>query len=194
MSLPTTLILSSKSPRRQELLSSLDIPFEVQVRSIDETWPQGLPLHEVPEYLARRKAEAFTHHLPVGGWVLTADTVVIINEQILGKPANAEQAAQMLQQLSGKTHQVVSGYCFSNGNTHFSGADTAQVHMLPLSPEEIQLYIEHYKPMDKAGSYGIQEWIGLSKVSRIEGSYYTIMGLPTHLVWQTWQQIKSLGY
>lgn len=175
------LILGSASPRRKELLALLGYDFEVQVKDTDESYPINLPASEVAAYIAEKKALAFPEPSEKE-MILTADTVVVLNNQILGKPENEASAFQMLNQLSGNTHQVYSAFCLRTKNEIHTFTDVCSVTFLPLSDEEILQYIQEYRPMDKAGSYGIQEGIGLSKISRIEGSFYTVMGLCTHLV------------
>ena len=185
------LILASHSPRRKQLLAGLDIPFRVQViPSISEDYPDSLPAHEVPQFLAQKKAEPYLPVIAADELVLTADTVVIVDRQVLGKPADAEQARAMLHQLSGKTHQVVTGVCLTaTAFQHAFSVETA-VTFKQLSDEEINYYVAHYNPIDKAGAYGIQEWIGYVGVTRLEGSYFNVMGLPVQRIWD---EMRSLG-
>ncbi len=175
------LILGSQSPRRKELLSELDLPFEVVVKSVDEIYPSGLTNLKIAEHLAHLKADAF---LPTANEIIiTADTIVCLENTILGKPKDAEQASEMLQQLSGKTHEVITGVTIKSNPKEKTFADSTSVTFKPLTSEEIEYYISHYKPFDKAGAYGIQEWIGQIGITKMEGSYFTVMGLPVHRVY-----------
>ena len=177
------LVLASNSPRRQQLLRDLGFEFTVSVRPTDEIFPADLPVGEVPAFLARQKAEQF--RADVGNQIiLCADTVVVIENEILNKPANAAEAKVMLKKLSGKTHEVITGVCLMTAENTQTISDVARVHFRELSDSEIDYYIETGQPFDKAGGYGVQEWIGMVGIDRIEGSYYTIMGLPVHLVYR----------
>ena len=187
MNLKYRLILGSKSPRRQELLGSLDFPFRVEVRSVDETFPHNLPVEELAEFIAEKKAEAFTD-LKRDELVITSDTVVVCNGIALAKPANAEEAKGMLRMLSGKTHQVITGVCLKTPEDQRSFSETTHVQFDELSEEEIDYYIEKYRPFDKAGSYGIQEWIGMIGIKGIEGDYYNVMGLPLNRLYRELKQ------
>lgn len=175
------IILGSQSPRRKELLSSLDLDFEINVKSVDEIYPDGLTNIEIAEHLARLKANAFSP--ATNEIVITADTIVCLQNVVLGKPKDAEQANQMLQQLSGKTHEVITGVTIKSSDTEKTFADTTAVTFKPLTADEIHYYIKHYRPFDKAGAYGIQEWIGQIGITKMEGSYFTVMGLPVHRVY-----------
>ena len=169
------LILASNSPRRQELLKGLDWPFEVRVKaSIDENYPDDLPAKEVPLYLSKLKAKAYGAELQPNELLITADTIVIVDNKILGKPRNAADAKTMLALLSGRTHQVVTGV-------------TTDVTFKTLSQAEINYYVDTYKPFDKAGAYGVQEWIGYIGVTALNGSYYNVMGLPLQRVYEELQ-------
>ena len=183
MNLKYPLILASKSPRRQDLLRQAGFEFSVQTKDTDEDFPANLPPEKVARYLAEKKAEAFRNE-PENQLVLTADTTVLVDKQILNKPESADEATEMLRMLSGRNHKVISGVCLLHGNTLQSFDDTTEVHFRELSEKEINFYIQEYKPYDKAGAYGIQEWIGLTGVEKISGSYFTVMGLPVHLVYQ----------
>ena len=187
MNLKYRLILGSKSPRRQELLGSLDFPFRVEVRSVDETFPPNLPVEKLAEFIAEKKAEAFTD-LERDELVITSDTVVVCNGIALAKPANAEEAKGMLRMLSGKTHQVITGVCLKTLEDQRSFSETTHVQFDELSEEEIDYYIEKYRPFDKAGSYGIQEWIGMIGIKGIEGDYYNVMGLPLNRLYRELKQ------
>jgi septum formation protein len=179
------IVLGSGSPRRRELVADLDLPVEVRVREIEEVWPDSVAGVEVAEWLAREKAAAQTHLLLPHELLITGDTVVVLGDQLLEKPADASEAFEMLRALSGRTHTVASGLAVTtlDGGT-WSCLDEAQVTFADLPDSAIHHYIERYKPFDKAGAYGIQEWIGAIGVSRIEGSFYTIMGLPVHRLFE----------
>ncbi|MEZ4905579.1 MAG: Maf family protein [Spirosomataceae bacterium] len=181
LSIPLTL--ASNSPRRQQLLHELGFHFEVEVRPTDEQFPTNIPTTDVAGFLAQQKAAQFQADLS-NRLVLCADTIVIIGHEILNKPANEMEAKAMLQKLSGRTHEVVTGICLLGESGFQTLHDIAKVTFNPLTDSEIEYYIAHYQPFDKAGGYGIQEWIGMMGISRIEGSFYTIMGLPLHLVYQ----------
>lgn len=173
------IILFSKSPRRQELLKGMGYAFEVQTKDVDESFPASLAPHEVAEYIAKNKALAFDNELSPNDLLITADTVVAIGSEILGKPSDSADAYRMLKMLSGTTHQVYTGVCLLHQHQLISFTDTTEVEIKALSDEEINYYIEQYKPYDKAGAYGIQEWFGLIAVKSIKGSYTNVMGLPT---------------
>lgn len=178
------LILASNSPRRKQLLAGLDIPFQVKVMpSISENYPDTLPATEVSRYLATKKAEPYFSVLTRDELVLTADTVVIIDGEVLGKPADARDARAMLHRLSGHTHQVVTGVCLTSVDFQHAFSVATDVTFKRLSDWEINYYVERYAPMDKAGAYGIQEWIGYIGVTRLEGSYFNVMGLPVQRIW-----------
>lgn len=177
------LILSSNSPRRKELLAGLDIPFEVRViEDIDESYPDSLPTGEIAEYIAQKKAAAYE----VGNdeVLITADTIVVLDNQILGKPADAEEAKQMLRSLSGKTHHVITGVCLKSHDQQHHFSVISEVTFKTLAEEEISYYVENYKPFDKAGAYGIQEWIGYIGVTGLSGSYFNVMGLPVQRIYE----------
>ncbi|HEA29322.1 MAG TPA: septum formation protein Maf [Leeuwenhoekiella sp.] len=178
------LILASQSPRRKQLLEAIDLDFEVIVRSVDEKYPSGLLPSGVAEHIALAKAEVFKEDLQPDQIVITGDTVVVDEDQILGKPKNATEARAMLTSLSGKKHRVVSSLCLLAAHKIVVKSDTAFVSFKSFSNEEIDFYIENYKPYDKAGGYGIQEWLGHIGMIKLEGSYNTVMGLPTHLLYQ----------
>jgi len=179
------LILASKSPRRQALIESLGFPFEVRIKEVDEVYPTELASENVPVFLAELKAQPLINQLKVGEVLITSDTVVINDGVILGKPKDNADAFNMLQSLSGKSHKVVTGVCIQSKSTKVSFSETTIVHFSVLTETEINYYINNYKPFDKAGSYGIQEWIGAIAVHKIEGCYYNVMGLPVHKVYET---------
>ncbi|HVV55049.1 MAG TPA: Maf family nucleotide pyrophosphatase [Mucilaginibacter sp.] len=183
-----TIILASKSPRRQELLRLMDLDFRIVLKDVDESYPGGLTPEEIAVYIARKKAKAFDETVD-DEIVLTADTIVSVDGQILGKPENNEQAKQMLRTLSGKVHRVVTGVCLLYKHRYNLFHDVSEVFFRKLTEEEIGFYVEKYQPLDKAGAYGIQEWIGLIGIDRISGSYTNVVGLPTE---KLYQQLISL--
>lgn len=179
------LLLGSQSPRRQELLRGLDLPFSlVRLQEVDESYPATMRPEEIPSFLSRKKAEAYRPQLSAGDLLITADTLVFLGDEILGKPADEADAEAMLSRLSGQTHHVTTGVTLSTLDYMETFADTAEVSFLPLTQEEIHYYVSHYRPLDKAGAYGIQEWIGYRAIREIRGSFYTVMGLPVHLLSQ----------
>ena len=179
------IILASKSPRRQELLRGMGVDFEILTKETPENYPADLPLDEVPKYLSLQKSLAFNDdELPADYLLITSDTVVICEGEILGKPKDREEAVRMLQLLSGKTHHVVTGVTVRSTEKTESFAVRSNVTFAQLDGEEIDYYIEHCKPFDKAGAYGIQEWIGYVGISGLEGSFYNVMGLPTRKLYQ----------
>lgn len=183
------IILASNSPRRRELLGGLDLDFEVKVLpDIDESYPDNLPAAEVAGYISREKAAPYRTLIGEDDLVITADTVVIVGDEVLGKPKDAEDARRMLQLISGRTHQVITGVCLLTTDKERSFSVITDVTFKQLSEDEITYYIEHYKPFDKAGAYGIQEWIGYVGVTSINGSYFNVMGLP---VQRLWEEIKK---
>ena len=182
------LLLASQSPRRKELLSSLGFDFEVVKIDCEEILPGDIRIKEAAAYLSELKAKTF-RELTIDEVLLTADTVVAIENQILGKPKDEHEAKQMLRLLSGKIHQVYTGITIKSGSRTVTETDVADVELDEMTDDEIEYYIQNYKPFDKAGSYGIQEWLGMAKISRINGSFYTIMGLPTHLVYKILKEI-----
>ncbi len=183
ISLTRPLLLASNSPRRRQLLQQSGFEFATEVRPTDERFPSSMPVVEVPGFLARQKAERF---LADAGerLVLCADTIVVKDNHILNKPVDAAEATQMLRRLSGATHEVHTGVCLLDRGKFINQTDTARVTFRALTDQEISAYVAAQPPFDKAGGYGVQDWIGLTGIERIEGSYYTVMGLPTHLVYQ----------
>lgn len=182
------ILLASQSPRRKELLSSLGFDFEVVKIDCEEIVPEHIKVGESAAYLSELKANAF-RNLIDDEVLLTADTVVAIDEQFLGKPEDEKEAKKMLRLLSGKTHQVYTAITIKTLDKTITETDVADVEFDEISDEEIDFYIKNYKPFDKAGSYGIQEWLGMAKIKNIKGSFYTIMGLPTHLVYHILKNI-----
>ncbi|MCB0638267.1 MAG: septum formation protein Maf [Lewinella sp.] len=178
------IVLASQSPRRRLLLEQAGLPFVVRAQDIPEDFPAEMPVEEVAEYLARKKAAAAMHHLErKEDVILTADSVVILDGEFYGKPADAEESAAMLRRLSGREHTVITGVCLRTATTERAFSDIAKVKFAELTDEEITYYVARYQPFDKAGSYAIQEWIGLCKIERIQGTYANIMGLPVQRVY-----------
>ena len=205
------IILASNSPRRKELLAGLGFDYEVRtLQGLDESYPEGLSMEEIPQYISRKKAAAYD--IGADELLITADTIVYLDGEVLGKPADEAEAKQMLRKLSGKTHQVVTGVTLKTplnlplkgrlaeqdslpsregrGGSSISFASVSQVTFAQLSEAEIDHYVTHYRPLDKAGAYGIQEWIGYIGVTRIEGSYFNVMGLP---VQRLYSEMKKLN-
>ena len=178
------IILASKSPRRKGLLAGLNLPFEVIVHEVDENFPDGLPMEEIPVYLAKLKAEPFLDELKSDTLVITADTIVWIDGIVLGKPNDYQHAAEMLRQLSGKKHVVVTGVCLTTKEKQVAFSASTDVWFKDLNDDEIDYYLKNYQPYDKAGSYGVQEWIGYIAIKRIEGSYFNVMGLPVQRLYE----------
>lgn len=184
------IVLASNSPRRKELLSGLNLEYTVRVLpDIDESYPDTLKGEEIPMYISREKAEAYRNSMAEDELIITADTVVCINEKVLGKPRTQEEAKEMLRELSGKTHQVITGVCLMTRDLQRTFSATTQVTFDVLTEDEIEFYVEKFRPLDKAGAYGVQEWIGFVGVSRLEGSYFNVMGLP---VQRLYQELKKL--
>ncbi|MDH4461899.1 MAG: Maf family nucleotide pyrophosphatase [Flectobacillus sp.] len=183
LNLKYPLLLASNSPRRQQLLRDAGFDFTVKVKPTEEDYPVDMPAVEVPVFLARKKAEAFRSELN-GQIILTADTIVVIDGEILNKPADAEEASIMLNKLSGRQHQVMTGVCIMTDERTETFVDIANVFFKELTEEEINYYILTCKPFDKAGSYGVQDFIGMVGIPRMEGSYFTVMGLPVHKVYE----------
>lgn len=189
-----TIILASNSPRRRELLAGLDIVFDVRtLQDIDESYPATLAAHEVAAYISQKKAKAYTTwHTPTT-IIITADTVVCLDNLVLGKPTNAADAKCMLQKMAGRTHQVITAVSLMTPSTQKTFSVTSTVHFGALTQEEIDYYVDHYSPLDKAGSYGIQEWIGMAAVEGIEGSFYNVMGLPVQRLYHELKAIPPLA-
>lgn len=181
---PYEIILASKSPRRQQLLSDLGIRFRVQSMDVPEVFPEELSMTEVPVYLAELKASAFLPHLKPGQLVITADTIVWLDGKVLNKPADYADGFRMLKDLSGKKHQVLTGVCLLSAEKKISFYALTDVWFKQLSDDEIRYYLETYRPYDKAGAYGIQEWIGYIGIHRIEGSFFNVMGLPVQNLYE----------
>lgn len=183
MNLKRSLILASSSPRRQYLMREAGFSFTVEKPDVEETFPPEMPVDQVAKYLAAKKAEFFRPTI-TDQLVVTADTVVIINNYILNKPQDRLEAIEMLTVLSGKTHRVITGVCILSAEKEISFDDITDVTFKTLTRAEIEFYVDHYKPYDKAGAYGAQDWIGLVAIEKINGSYFNVMGLPIHKVYQ----------
>ena len=182
------IILASNSPRRRELLAGLDISFEVKViPGIDESYPEDLPAVEVPQYISKAKADAYLGMIDDDTMVITADTVVVLDDEILGKPVDDDDARRILHKLSGKTHQVITGVCLTSLDKQRVFAVTTGVTFKQFTEQEIDYYVSHYHPLDKAGAYGIQEWIGHIGVTALNGSYFNVMGLPVQRIYMEMQ-------
>lgn len=179
------IILASKSPRRQQLLKEVGIDFELRTKDVDESYPEHLKEEAIALHIANKKAEAFKNELKSNEILLTADTIVCIGDEVLGKPSNYDDAVVILNKLSAKMHKVITGVSFVSLEKTLSFSVTTFVYFKPLSEKEITYYLEQYKPYDKAGAYGIQEWIGYIGVEKIEGSYFNVMGLPIKEVYDT---------
>ncbi len=179
------IILASASPRRKELLAGLNIEFEVDTRNnFDESYDPATPSDMIPAVLSEGKSFGFHRPLEENEILVTSDTLVICEGRVMGKPRSREEAVGMLRFLSGKNHKVITGITIRNSERHITDSDTAIVHFNPLSDSEIEYYVDTFRPFDKAGAYGIQEWIGYIGIDRIEGSYFTIMGFPVHLAYK----------
>ena len=184
------VVLASNSPRRKELLSGLGIDYEVKtLPDIDESFPEGLSEVETATYIARAKADVYRNIMQPDELIITADTIVWLDGEVMGKPVDDEDARRMLRALSGKTHQVITGVCLTTIDSQKAFATVTDVTFCHLSEEEIDYYVERYRPMDKAGSYGIQEWIGFVGVESISGSYFNVMGLP---IQRLYTELKKL--
>ena len=181
-------ILASKSPRRSHLLESLGIEFQIKTKEIDEVYPNTLFKEEIPVFLAELKAKPFIADLEANDLLITADTIVWIDGEIIGKPESIFDAKKMLQKLSGKKHQVISGVCLTSFKKSKSFYSISNVQFKVLTDNEIDFYISNFKPFDKAGGYGIQEWIGVVGITHIEGSFYNIMGLPIQRLYEEIQK------
>ena len=186
------IILASNSPRRKALLEGLDIDFEVRViPDIDESHPPGLSTEEIPAYIARKKADAYRASMQPDELIITADTVVVLDGQIIEKPSGKNEAIDMLKRLSGRKHQVITAVTLNTVDRQETFSVTSAVVFATLTDEEIAYYVDHYKPYDKAGAYGIQEWIGYIGVCSIEGSFYNVMGLPIQRLYQELKRFRN---
>lgn len=178
------IILASGSPRRQQFLKELDVDFEIQLKDIEEIYPEHLQAEEITNFLAKLKASAFENDLQQNDILITSDTIVWLNKKALGKPKDYDDAFEMITEMSGKTHKVITSVCIKTTEKEVVFYDETLVTFANLSSDEIKYYLNNYKPFDKAGSYGIQEWIGLVAIEKIEGSYANVVGLPTHRLYQ----------
>lgn len=185
------IILASGSPRRQEFFKELGMDFSIEVREIEENFPQHLMRSEITDYLAKLKASAFDD-LSNNDIVITSDTIVWKDDMAIGKPKDFGDARRMLQNLSGEMHEVITSVCFTGKKFQKTINDTTKVWFKVLSDAEINYYLTNYKPFDKAGSYGVQEWIGYIAIDKLEGSYFNVMGLPTRLVYKTLMEIAAI--
>ncbi len=185
------IILASGSPRRQKFFQELEIPVTIDVRPVDEVFPDHLKEQEITDYLSALKAEAFKD-LKHNQILITSDTIVYNEGKAMGKPKDHDEAVSMIKALSGKDHEVITSVCFTTSNSQKILNHTTRVYFSELSDEEIEYYVSNYKPFDKAGGYAIQEWIGLIGIEKIEGSYYNVVGLPSHLVYKTFKELLKL--
>ena len=184
------IILASNSPRRRELLSGLGVDYEVRtLPGVDESYPDTLSGEDIPVYISREKAAAYLPSIAPDELIITADTIVWLDGRVLGRPADEADACRMLRELSGRTHRVITGVTLSTAAFQKSFAVTSEVEFAPLTEEEIMYYVDHYRPLDKAGAYGVQEWIGFIGVRRLSGSYFNVMGLP---IQRLYQELKEL--
>ena len=185
------IILASNSPRRKQLLQALDIPFEVRtMKDIDEHYPEDISTEDIPLFLSKKKAEAYRPTLSQNELLITADTIVVCNGKVLGKPCNAEEAHSMLSLLSGRQHHVITGVALTTTEQQTAFTADTVVTFAQLTTAEIDYYITHYKPFDKAGAYGIQEWIGHTAITQVNGSYFNVVGLP---VARLFEELKHFG-
>ncbi|MBL0134822.1 MAG: septum formation protein Maf [Chitinophagaceae bacterium] len=189
------IVLASQSPRRSQLLEWAEVPFDVMVKLTDEKYPEELPVEEIPVYIARNKALALLadnnfEHYEKGVPILAADTIVVLDNKVIGKPVNRQDAVEILTVLSGNKHLVITGVVIKYGDNEIAFSDTTAVWFHPLTKEQIEFYVDKYEPYDKAGAYAIQEWIGVTGISRIEGDFYNVMGLPVSRVVQALQKIQ----
>ena len=178
------IILGSKSPRRQTLIKELGFDFEIRTKEVEEIYPEDLNIRVVPEYLAKLKASTLEKNIDDNEILLTSDTVVILNNQLLGKPESRAESIQMLKSLSGNMHEVITGVYLCSTSIQKTFSSITKVYFSGLTDEEIEHYVDSFEPFDKAGSYGIQEWIGYIGISKIEGCYYNVMGLPLHDIYK----------
>jgi septum formation protein len=181
------ITLASRSPRRQQLLDELGLKFNVVIKEYDESYPKGMNGEEIASYIAYEKAALFRDEVSENEIVITADTIVWCNGHVLGKPADRDDAVRILKEISGNTHEVITGVSFLSSSKHHTFSDITKVTFDDISKEQIEYYIDNYKPYDKAGAYGIQEWIGIVACSRIEGSYFNVVGLPVQKLYKELQ-------
>jgi septum formation protein len=186
---PQPIVLASQSPRRKQLLEWAEIPFEVIVQPTDENFPGHLAVDEVPVHIARQKAMAVRENVKNGSIIIAADTIVVLGNEIIGKPVDRDHAIRILSQLSGQKHQVITGVVIMHDKKEIAFADITDVWFHELTPEQIAFYVDKYKPYDKAGAYAIQEWIGVTGIKSIRGDFYNVMGLPISRVVQELKKI-----
>lgn len=192
--LKPNIILGSQSPRRRELMAGLDIPFSCVTIDADESYPAELKAGDIPMYISRAKARAYASELRENDLLITSDTIVWLNDEMLGKPQDETDAKAMLARLSGQTHEVYTAVCFADMNGELETlVDCTKVTFKTLSEEEINYYVTKYHPLDKAGAYGVQEWVGYVGVTKMEGSYFNVMGFPISRVYETLRQLKALN-
>lgn len=183
------IILASNSPRRKELLAGIDVQFEVRViQDIDESYPADLPTKDIAEYISHKKAAVYQQQMAPDELIITADTIVVLGNEVMGKPHDEADARRMLRELSGQTHQVITGVTLTTIQKQISFSVETDVTFKALSDSEIDYYVSHYKPFDKAGAYGIQEWIGHIGVTALQGSYFNVMGLPVQRIYEALRQ------
>lgn len=183
------IVLASGSPRRHQFFEELGIPVKIDVRPIEEVYPEELKASEITDYLVKLKAESFKDDIKENQVVITSDTIVYNNDIALGKPSDYKEAVEMISSLSGKEHDVITSVCFTTAKNQKVLNHTTKVFFMELDQEEIEFYVKNYEPYDKAGGYAIQEWIGLIGIEKIEGSYFNVVGLPTHLVYKTLKEL-----
>ena len=186
------IILASRSPRRQQLLRELGLKFEVVIKEYEEIYPEGLSGDEIARYVAHEKAASFKNEISDNVIVIAADTIVWCNNKVLGKPIDNEDAKSILKEISGNTHEVITGVSILSSSKELTFSDSTKVTFESLSEEEINYYVEKYKPYDKAGAYGIQEWIGIIACSHIDGSYFNVVGLPVQRLYSELQKFILL--
>lgn len=192
--MPKKIVLASQSPRRKQLLEWAEMDFDIMVKPTDETYPAGLALQEIPVHIARNKAQALRtdpafRHFEQNHPVLAADTIVVLDGEVIGKPVDRKDAIHILSRLSGKKHEVITGVVILSGDTEIAFQETTRVWFHPLSEEQIEFYVDEYEPYDKAGAYAIQEWIGVVGIEKIDGDFYNVMGLPISRVVQAIHQL-----
>lgn len=185
----SSLILASKSPRRKELLTQMGIDFTIHTKDTDESYPEDYPLRDIAEYIAQKKAHAVAADLDKGRLTIAADTIVCYGKEVMGKPSNKKEARVMLHQLSGDNHQVITGCALQGGSIERRFSVVTHVFMKKLSDEEIDYYISHFQPFDKAGAYAIQEWIGMIGIDTIHGCYFNVVGLPVKRLWDELEDV-----
>lgn len=188
------LILASNSPRRQQLLKELGLNFQIRTLDIDESYPEDLEIDTVAEYLSIKKGKAYQKTIQKDELIITADTTVVLGHKVLNKPASLQEAEEMLRQLSATTHQVITGVCLTTAEQQQSFRDITSVTFRELEEEEITYYIQQYHPLDKAGGYAIQEWIGMVGISQIEGSYFNVVGLPLEKLYRELRNMTQIQF